>query len=156
MSFNKSVLSIIALLLFLTSCKDNPVRVDDVQPGLYVNVSDLNGSPLPGVGFHYIFDVGQIVVSRNMLITYTLPKSDTVTLKIYHPLGQEVATLYNRVYQLPGNYSYNYDASALTNGVYTYRLATSSVTNEGKLFVLTDNTAQLQTMSPLISTDQKG
>jgi hypothetical protein len=156
MSAVKSFSSVIVISLLLTSCKDNTVQVDDKQPGLYMKVTDTNGISLPGVGFHYIFYGVQNTISRNMLITYTLSKPDTITLKLFSPLRQEIATLYYKTYQLSGNYSYNYDASALTNGVYFYRLTTPSSTIEGKLFVITDDIAQLQTLPPLTTTDQEG
>ncbi len=57
-------------------------------------------------------------------IRYTLraPVNGVVTLNIYNVLGQNVRTLVNRA-QPPGSYSVHFDASALPNGVYFYRLS---------------------------------
>ena len=44
-----------------------------------------------------------------------------VTLKVFDPLGREVATLLSQELG-PGRYSVRFDASGLSSGVYTYRL----------------------------------
>jgi len=44
-----------------------------------------------------------------------------VSLKVYDMLGKEIATLVNENLN-PGTYKYNFDASALTSGIYFYKL----------------------------------
>lgn len=56
-------------------------------------------------------------------ITYSLPKADFVTLKVYDINGKEIASLVNN-YQTIGEYSYDFDGSKLSSGVYFYRLQT--------------------------------
>jgi subtilisin-like proprotein convertase family protein len=54
-------------------------------------------------------------------ITYTLPKSGNVELKVYDILGREVATLVNEVKQA-GIYDINFNATNLASGIYFYRI----------------------------------
>ncbi len=54
-------------------------------------------------------------------ISYALPKSCFVTLKIYDLLGREISTLVNTVQQT-GQYTVFFDAKVLPSGVYFYRL----------------------------------
>ncbi|NLT52582.1 MAG: T9SS type A sorting domain-containing protein [Ignavibacteria bacterium] len=59
------------------------------------------------------------------VIKYQLPMNGFVSLKIYDILGSEIATLVSE--QKPaGTYEVKFDASALTSGVYVYRLSSSS------------------------------
>jgi len=53
-------------------------------------------------------------------ITFDLPKTSKVSLKVFNILGEEVATLLSA--SLPsGSYKYVWDASHLASGVYLYR-----------------------------------
>ena len=52
---------------------------------------------------------------------YELPKTAQVTLRVYDMLGREVATLVDRA-QEAGFYDVPFDGSALSPGVYLYRL----------------------------------
>jgi hypothetical protein len=54
-------------------------------------------------------------------ISFSLPKSSFVTLKIYSLLGQEVATLVKEVLQ-PGLYKKQWTAVNLSSGIYFYQL----------------------------------
>jgi hypothetical protein len=64
------------------------------------------------------------------LISYRLPVTSNISLKVYDLLGQEVATLFEGVRQ-PGNYEATFDGSRLASGVYLYRLHASQ-TNGGQ------------------------
>ena len=57
-------------------------------------------------------------------ISYALPKSGLVTLRVYDILGREVALLINEV-KSAGNYSVDFSASNFTSGVYFYKLETN-------------------------------
>ncbi|MDT8323364.1 MAG: T9SS type A sorting domain-containing protein [Bacteroidota bacterium] len=54
-------------------------------------------------------------------IRYALERGGTVELAVYNLLGERVAMLVEE-YQDPGDYTLEYDASALQSGVYIYRL----------------------------------
>lgn len=61
--------------------------------------------------------------SNKTSITYSIPTSNNVQLKIFDVLGNEIATLVNQ-YQQQGTYMISLDAAtlSLTSGVYFYRL----------------------------------
>ena len=59
-------------------------------------------------------------------ITFELPSSQQVTLKVYDMMGREVATLIDGARQQAGSTTVSFDASRLASGVYVYRLQTPS------------------------------
>ena len=60
-------------------------------------------------------------------INYSIPANSHVTLKVYNTLGQEIATLFDGT-KKAGNYQVTFDGSALSSGVYFYRLQSDNVT----------------------------
>jgi hypothetical protein len=54
-------------------------------------------------------------------ISYSIPQTSKVTLKIFDILGKEVATLVNEELS-PGEYTIEFNASSLTSGVYFYQI----------------------------------
>ena len=68
-------------------------------------------------------------------IDFTLPEKQLVTLRIYNTLGEQVAELVNEEREA-GSYSFIFDASGLSSGVYIYRLQTPGVTNTRKMTLL--------------------
>jgi hypothetical protein len=59
-------------------------------------------------------------------IKYSIPnEADFVSLKVYNPLGQEVATLVNEE-KPSGTYEVKFDGGNLTSGVYFYSLQTNT------------------------------
>jgi photosystem II stability/assembly factor-like uncharacterized protein len=71
----------------------------------------------------------------NTFIGYQLPVSGNVTLKVYNLLGEDVAILVNE-YKPAGSYEFEFDASALSSGIYYYRLITESFTETKKMILL--------------------
>ncbi|WP_185957136.1 T9SS type A sorting domain-containing protein [Gracilimonas mengyeensis] len=69
------------------------------------------------------------------LISYELPVSGEVSLKVFDMLGREVATLVNEV-KASGEHMISFDASGLTSGTYFYRLSAGDFTNVKKMTVL--------------------
>lgn len=67
-------------------------------------------------------------------ITYSVPVSGPVSIKIYNAIGQEVVTLYDGIQQA-GNYLATFDGSQLAGGVYLYRLQSAN-TSMTRKFVL--------------------
>ena len=53
------------------------------------------------------------------MISYSIPQSSFVTLKVYDILGNEITTLVNET-RSAGKYEVRFDASELSNGVYFY------------------------------------
>jgi hypothetical protein len=54
-------------------------------------------------------------------ISYQLPVSGNIKLKVYDILGREVATLVD-AFKQAGNYKVTFNGSQLSSGVYLYRL----------------------------------
>ena len=71
----------------------------------------------------------------NTTISYQLPKSGQVTIKVYDVLGNEVKTLVNG-YKPAGQYSVNFDAAKLSSGVYIYRITAGSYTSAKKMTLI--------------------
>ena len=69
------------------------------------------------------------------VISYQLPVSTLVTLKVYDELGRLVRTLVNEN-QIAGNHSVTFNASNLSSGVYFYRLTAGSFEQTKKLMLL--------------------
>lgn len=71
-------------------------------------------------------------------IAFALPQSRTagpVRLTVFDSNGRQIAELVNK--QLPaGNYEIPFDASALSSGVYFYRLTANAFTQTNKMMLL--------------------
>jgi photosystem II stability/assembly factor-like uncharacterized protein len=73
-------------------------------------------------------------VTQNTTIPFTTLKKSFVTLKVYDHSGKHVATLVSE--ELPaGNYSRQWNASAMPNGIYYYRLTSGAATFSKKLIL---------------------
>jgi len=68
-------------------------------------------------------------------ISYDLPEASYVSLKVYNTLGQEAAALVNGM-QTAGSYSVDFSASALSSGVYFYRLSAGEFVSMKKMLLL--------------------
>ena len=68
-------------------------------------------------------------------IQYSIPKQSIVTLRVYDVLGNEVAALVNEE-KTAGTYEINFNASALSSGIYYYRLQAGSFVQTKKLVLL--------------------
>jgi hypothetical protein len=69
-------------------------------------------------------------------IEFHIPTSESVTLKIYSLLGQEIAALVDDKRLAPGSYKYSWDAGDLASGVYFYKLETGSFTMSRKMLLI--------------------
>jgi len=68
----------------------------------------------------------------NTVISYSIAKSENVSIKIYDILGKEVQTLVNEV-KNPGSYNVMFNAQNLSSGVYFYRLTAGNFTDIKKM-----------------------
>ncbi len=69
------------------------------------------------------------------VISFQLPVSSKAHLKVFDLLGREVAELVNE--QLPsGNHEFNFDASALSSGIYIYRLEAGNQVQTRKMMLI--------------------
>ncbi|MCH8569568.1 MAG: T9SS type A sorting domain-containing protein [Balneolales bacterium] len=69
------------------------------------------------------------------LIRYALPESAQVRLEVYNIAGQRVATLVN-AHQTAGWHDTRFDGSALSSGVYLYRLTAGNTTITRKMLLV--------------------
>lgn len=68
-------------------------------------------------------------------ISFSLEKSDFVTLEIFDSLGKKISTLLNE-HKSQGSYSINFDASTLPSGVYLYQLKAGNYQMEKKMTLI--------------------
>ena len=68
-------------------------------------------------------------------ISYDVPRSGYVTLKVYSLLGQEIATLFAGT-RNAGNYQATFNAGAFSSGVYFYRLQAGSTAITKKMVLM--------------------
>jgi hypothetical protein len=68
-------------------------------------------------------------------ISYTLPNSEIVKIKVFDLLGEEIITLVNEEKEA-GNYEITFNASSLPSGVYLYRLQFGSFVQTRKAILL--------------------
>jgi len=68
-------------------------------------------------------------------ISFSLPASGFVSLKVYDLLGREVATLVDET-RAAGSYNVRFDARSLASGTYLYRLTTPSQSATRKLILM--------------------
>jgi hypothetical protein len=69
------------------------------------------------------------------VISYQLPVSSQIILKVYDVLGREVKTLVNE-HKVAGSYTANFDASKYASGVYFYRLQAGSFVQTKKMLLV--------------------
>lgn len=69
------------------------------------------------------------------VIRFSVPERANVTLKIFNSIGQEVATLLNGDMSA-GNHQVNFNASALSSGIYFYQISSANFTATKKMILI--------------------
>jgi hypothetical protein len=69
------------------------------------------------------------------LITYSIPKSSNVMVKVYNVLGKLITTLVNEN-QEAGIYKVNFEARGLSNGIYFYKIQAGNYSAVKKMLLL--------------------
>ncbi|MBS1492619.1 MAG: T9SS type A sorting domain-containing protein [Bacteroidetes bacterium] len=69
------------------------------------------------------------------LISFSIPQNGFVTLKVYDISGKEITTLLNRN-MTTGSYSVEFNAAALSSGVYFYRLESNNFAETKKMMLV--------------------
>ena len=102
------------------------------------NFEYFNLSNEVNVGIPTKFDLSQNYpnpFNPSTSINYEIPFDGKVSLKIFDMAGKEVATLVNEV-KTAGYYTYNFNASNLSSGVYFYSLSANNFTATKKMMLL--------------------
>jgi len=68
-------------------------------------------------------------------IKFNIPKSGNVKLVVYDILGKEVESIVNENLDA-GYYSFDFDASGLSSGVYIYKIETEGFTDVKKMILV--------------------
>jgi len=106
-----------ALWYSFSNYKLEPLSFDDI--GAVTN-TDTENSELPeGFALHQNYPNP---FNPTTSISFDVPSTANITLRVFDMLGREVATLVNDQMQA-GSHSVSFDASQLTSGVYMYRLS---------------------------------
>ncbi|MBN1637628.1 MAG: T9SS type A sorting domain-containing protein, partial [Ignavibacteriales bacterium] len=69
------------------------------------------------------------------VISYQLPVSSLVQIKVYNVLGQEIATLVNEE-KPAGTHNVKFNASNLSSGIYFYRIEAGKFVETKKMVIL--------------------
>jgi len=69
------------------------------------------------------------------LITYSIPVSSNVVVKVYNVLGKLMTTLVNENKEA-GSYTVNFDAAGLSNGIYFYKIQAGNFAKTMKMLLL--------------------
>ena len=68
-------------------------------------------------------------------IAYSIPVKGLVSIKVFDILGKEAAEIVNEVKEA-GSYNINFNASALSSGIYYYRIQSGSFTETRKMMLI--------------------
>jgi hypothetical protein len=101
--------------------KSSQLQPKNIDTGLPTNFSLSQNYPNP--------------FNPTTIISYSIPKSAVVTLKVYDVLGKEIAILINGN-QNVGTYNVSFDASHFSSGVYFYQLMSGNYTSIKKMIIL--------------------
>ncbi len=69
------------------------------------------------------------------VISYSVVNKGNVSLKVFNVLGQEVASLVNKV-QAPGKYQVSFNAADLATGMYIYQIQAGSFVSSKKMMLI--------------------
>ncbi|CAN5607844.1 zinc-dependent metalloprotease family protein [soil metagenome] len=70
------------------------------------------------------------------MISFTIPKMGNVSLNVYDIQGRIVSSLISGLLMTEGNYSYQFDGSSLSSGMYFYKLETGQFTETKRMILM--------------------
>ncbi|MBK8381185.1 MAG: T9SS type A sorting domain-containing protein [Ignavibacteria bacterium] len=103
---------------------------------VYTVITSISENTLTGIPDK--FNLGQNYpnpFNPSTKIRFDVPNSGNVSLKVYNELGKEVSTLVNS-FRNAGSYEINFDASALSSGIYFYSLESNGLTSTKKMLLV--------------------
>ena len=110
----------------------NVVFIDDIYVGTVSGISHI------GTGIPAAFDLKQNYPNPFNPITnirFDIPISSNVKISVYNTLGQQIAIILNEM-KTAGFYEVKYDASALSSGVYYYRIEAGNYLQTKKMVLI--------------------
>ena len=113
-------------------------NVYDVSDDVFTieNVSGIEGNPDNGLPAEFnLVQNYPNPFNPSTTISYALPETSPVSIRIYDLTGQLIAVLVNEVKEA-GNYELKFDASKLASGVYIYRMIAGDFSSVKKMNVL--------------------
>lgn len=108
------------------------------------NYSVIFGGEYNPIGIHRISTTaGEFRLSQNYpnpfnpstKISFSIPKNDFVSLRVYDILGREVKTILNENL-IQGEYEIDFNADAVPSGIYFYSLRAGSFTESKKMLLI--------------------
>lgn len=114
------------------------IIASDIATGLYVLKLGSSTGIDPNTGIPAEYSLKQNYpnpFNPETKIEYSVPSKQLVTLKVYDNLGREVKTLINETKER-GNYSVNFYAGELSNGVYFYKIKAGEFTETRKMLLI--------------------
>ena len=108
------------------------VRITNPDNHIVNNLTGINETIIP-VGYSLSQNYPN-PFNPTTVISYGIPKTENVTLKVYNELGREVATLIN-MKQGAGNYSIKFNGSNLSSGIYYYKLESGNFVATKKMIL---------------------
>ena len=70
------------------------------------------------------------------MINFVIPQKSAVSLSVYDMSGKLVAELINNETKTEGSYSYEFDGSRLSSGMYVYRLTAGKHSETRKMILV--------------------
>ncbi len=110
----------------------SPLRWDSTSVSITItDVGDEHSNPAS----FKLYDNYPNPFNPSTIIRYSLPEDNFTTLKIYDAIGNEVAILVNEV-KSPGTYQVEFNASALSSGIYFYNIQAGSFNQTNKMILI--------------------
>ncbi len=147
---------VIIVFNFFIGCSDNITDPKDTAKAIYGKVTDVNGTPLNGIGIHYIFYVGMNQFFNNAVINYQVATAQYVTVKVYDAFNKVVSVLMDNKFHAAGGWAISFRGANFTNGVYRYEVLGENFSIGGSFLLLDNSISKLSSISPLITSDSKG
>lgn len=160
--FSLFVLCALSSFLLL-SCKDNSVSHQNDESTLVSGtVVSAQGTPLSGVGVHYIFTITSHTFKKvddtkpSTVVNFEIPIAGHVTVKLLRWYTRDSVTTPMDMRLESGNYGLSIDELNLTSGLYIVQIITPQKTTEGTIYFQQRDLDLLVKAAPLASTNANG